>query len=84
MYTQQAQIKVNLPFLLKEYLDSKASRFGLPTATYLKHLILKDVENVEYPVYEASDRTIKKAKEAIKNKDKAILVRDVDEFFANL
>ena len=84
MITQQAQIKLNLPLALKEYLESKASRFGMPLAGYIKHLILKDVESMDYPVFEASDRTIKKAKEAIKNRDKSILVEDVDKFFNNL
>ena len=56
----------------------------MPLAGYIKHLILKDVADMEYPTFEASDRTIKKAKEALKNKDKAVLVKDVDEFFKNL
>jgi predicted DNA-binding protein len=84
MVTQQAQIKLNLPVSLKDYLESKASKFGMPLAGYIKHLILKDVEDMEYPTFEASDRTIKKAKEALKNKDKSILVEDIDEFFKNL
>lgn len=84
MITQQAQIKINLPLALKEYLESKANKFGMPLAGYIKHLMLKDVEDMEYPIFEASDRTIRKAKEALKNKDKSILVEDIDEFFKNL
>ena len=84
MVTPQAQIKISLPLALKDFVDSKASRVGLPTATYIKHLILKEVEDMEYPVFKASDETIKKAKEALKNKDKSILVEDIDEFFKNL
>lgn len=84
MITQQAQVKLNLPLALKDFLESKASKFGMPLAGYIKHLILKDVADMEYPTFEASDRTIKKAKEALKNKDKAILVKDVDEFFKSL
>lgn len=84
MITQQAQIKLNLPLALKDFLESKASKFGMPLAVYVKHLILKEVEDMEYPVFEASERTIKKAKEALKNKDKSIMVRDVHEFFKNL
>lgn len=70
MITQQAQIKLNLPLALKEYLESKANRFGMPLAGYIKHLVLKDVEDMDYPVFEASDRTIRKAKEALKNRDR--------------
>lgn len=84
MVTQQAQVKLNLPLALKDFLESKASKFGMPLAGYIKHLILKDVADMEYPTFEASNRTIKKAKEALKNKNKSILVKDVDEFFKNL
>ncbi len=84
MVTQQAQIKITLPLALKEFLESKASRLGLPISAYVKHLIVTDVENMEYPIFEASDRTTRKAKEALKNKDKSILVEDIDEFFKNL
>lgn len=84
MITQQSQVKINLPLQLKEYLDSKADRFGVPAAVYVKHLIMKDVENMEYPVFEASARTIKKAKAALKNKNKSIVVEDLDKFFENL
>lgn len=84
MITQQAQIKLNLPLALKEFLESKASKFGMPLAMYVKHLILKEVEDMEYPVFEASERTIKKAKEALKNKDKSIVIKDVHEFFQKL
>lgn len=73
MITQQTQVKLNLPLALKDFLESKASKFGMPLAGYIKHLILKDVADMEYPSFEASDRTIRKAKEAIKNKDKSIL-----------
>lgn len=66
MITQQAQIKLNLPLALKEFLESKASRFGMPLAGYIKHLMLKDVEDMQYPTFEASDRTIRAYKKAMK------------------
>lgn len=84
MNTTQAQIKVNLPLTMKDFLESKASKFGMPVAGYVKHLILKDIEDMDYPVYEASDSTIKAYKKALKNKDKAIEVTDIDQFFKNL
>ncbi len=84
MVTQQTQIKITLPLALKEFLESKALKFDMPISSYIKHLILKDVEDLEYPVFQASDRTIKKAKEALRNKDKSIIVKDVSEFFKNL
>lgn len=87
MITPQSQIKVNLPLNLKEYLESKASKFGMPVAGYLKHLILKDVEDMEYPTFQASDSTIEAFKKAIKEKDKAVSFKNVaelDKYLKNL
>lgn len=86
MITQQAQIKVNLPIQLKEYLESKANKFGMPLAGYIKHLILKEVSNMDYPVFEASDRTIKAYKKALKEQKqgKLTVVEDIDKFFKEL
>jgi predicted DNA-binding protein len=85
MVTQQAQIKVNLPVQLKEYLESKANRFGMPLAGYIKHLILKEVSDMDYPVFEASDRTIKAYKKALKERTKATKVKgDIGEFLEKL
>ena len=51
MITQQSQVKVNLPIQLKHYLESKAGKFGMPMAGYIKYLILQDVSKQEYPVF---------------------------------
>lgn len=84
MNTAQAQIKINLPLALKEFLESKASKYGMPVAGYVKHLILKDTEDMDYPTFEASDKTIRAYKKALKERDKAIKVTDLEEFFKNL
>ncbi|OGY08684.1 MAG: hypothetical protein A2782_04165 [Candidatus Blackburnbacteria bacterium RIFCSPHIGHO2_01_FULL_43_15b] len=84
MITPQAQIKLNLPLPLKERAESQASKFGVPLATYLKHLIMQDTEDMDYPVFEPSERTIKAYKQALKNKNKAIFVENIDEYFKNL
>lgn len=84
MITHQAQIKLNISITLKDYLESKARKFGLPVAGYVKHLILKDVEEMEYPVFKASDRTIRRAKKALKERSKAVEVDDIHEFFKKL
>ena len=84
MITQQSQIKLNLPLSLKEYLESKASKFGIPLAAYIRHLILKDIEDMDYPTYAASDKTIRAYKKALKEKYKAVEVKDIDKFFENL
>lgn len=84
MITQQAQIKVNLPIALKEFLESKANKFGIPLSGYIKHLILEDVADMDYPVYKVSKRTEKRARKAIRDKNKSIVVKDIDKFFKNL
>jgi len=85
MNTQQAQIKLNLPLPLKDYLDSRASKFGMPLAGYIKHLILKDVADMDYPTYQASEQTEKAYEDALKNRKKAIKVTgDIDTFLENL
>ena len=84
MITQQAQIKLNLPLALKDYLESKARKFDMPLAGYIKHLILNDVSDLDFPIFQMSDRSEKKLKKALKEKNKAIKVTNVSEFFKNL
>ena len=84
MITPQSQVKVNLPLPLKEFLESRANRFGMPISVYVKHLILKDVESMEYPTYQASRLTIERAKEALKNDSESVAVDNIDEFFEKL
>lgn len=86
MVTQQAQIKITLPLALKEFLESKAIRFGLPIATYVKNLIVSDVKDMDYPEFELSQRSEKAYKKALKaqKEGKLISVDNVDKFFKNL
>ncbi len=84
MITQQTQIKLNIPVALKDYVESKASKYGMPIAGYVRHLILKDVEDMDYPTFEASDKTIEVYKKALKEEKKAIKVTDIDNFFKDL
>ena len=81
MITQQTQIKINLPLALKEFLESKASKFDIPIATYVKHLIIKDVEDMEYPVFQASKRVEKAYKKAMADykSGKFVRVGNLDE-----
>jgi len=86
MNTSQSQIKVNIPVNMKDYLESKASKFGMPVAGYIKHLILKDIEDMDYPTYQASEETERSYKKAIKEYESgdSIKVKDVDAFFEEL
>ena len=82
--TSSTQIKVSLPVELKDFLASKSNRYGLTLSTYVKHLILKDVSDLAYPTFKASKQVEESYSEAIRNKDKAIVVEDLDVFFDNL
>lgn len=86
MITQQAQIKINLPLALKQYVESKALMFGVPLASYIRLLILKDVSNTEYPSYTVSTKTENAYKLALKQKkeEKLIRVKDLKAFFDSL
>lgn len=77
----QGQLKINLPQELQELLESKASKFGVPLTQYVKHILMKDVENEDFPVFKASEATEKAAREALEQLDKAI---DSDEFYGKL
>lgn len=84
MLTQQSQIKVNLPLALKDFLESRANRFDMPIASYVKHLILCDVSEMEFPNFKISDSSEKKAKNALLDKRKSIKVTNVKDYFKNL
>lgn len=86
MKTQQAQIKINLPVQLKDFAESKANKFGLPLAGYLKHLIIKDVEDMDFPTYTASSSTEKDYLESIEEEKagKLIKVKNIKNYFNNL
>ncbi len=86
MNTTQTQIKINISATMKSYLDSRASKFGMPTAGYIKHLILKDIEDMDYPTYQASEETEKSYKKAIAEYEagKSTKINDIDAFFEEL
>lgn len=75
------QIKINVPEELQALLELKASKYGIPVTQYVKHVLIKDVENIEYPVFKASEETEKAAREALEVLDQAV---DAKSFFAKL
>lgn len=84
MITPQTQIKINLPFALKEFLESKAKKYEMPIAGYIKHLILNDVADLDYPIFPISEASEKKAKTALTQRKKAIKVTNVANYFSKL
>ena len=79
--TTPIQLKVNLTPELQDLLQSKASKFGVPLTQYVKHVLMKDVENEDYPIYRASEATEKAAQQALDELDNAVSSSD---FFKSL
>lgn len=80
----QIQLKISLSGQLSDLLQSKAARLGVPVTQFVKHLIMKEVENEAFPVFEASDWLENKTRKALKEIDKAVEVKNVHHFFKNL
>lgn len=66
MQTQTTQIRVTLPVQLQGYLQTKANKYGLSLSAYIRNLIIDDVKDVEYPVYEMSQSSIDALNQAMK------------------
>lgn len=84
MSTAVTQIKISLPDPLYDYLSSKAGKFGLTLSSYVKNLIIDDVKNMDYPVYQASNKTEESYKKALQERNQATEVNDVDKYFKTL
>ncbi len=84
MSTNVTQIKVSLPDPLYDYLSSKAGKFGLTLSSYVKNLIINDVKDMDYPVYQVSKRTEEVYKKGLAERDQAIEVGDIDAYFKTL
>ena len=69
------QLKINLSEELQELLVSKASKFGVPLTQYVKHALMKDVEDQDYPVFKASEATEKEAEDALEKLDKSVTAK---------
>ena len=80
----QIQLKLSLSEQLASLLRQKADQLGLPVTQFVKHLIVKEVETDSFPTYQASDWLEKQTEKGMKNYDKAIEVKDIKKFFANL
>jgi len=84
--TQTTQIKVTLPEELYLHLKSKAEKFGLGLASYMRHLVINDVKDVDIPVFRMSEKTEKRGFQALKEhkEGKTTKVVNIDEYFDNL
>lgn len=81
MKTQTTQLRVTLPVQLQGYLQVKSNKFGLSLSAYVRNLIIDDVKDVGYPVFEASKSTELAYKKAKDDKDNAV---ELDEFLKSI
>lgn len=56
--SSQIQLKISLSEQLNDLLESKAARLGVPVTQLVKHLILKEVKNEDYPLFQASEQKL--------------------------
>ncbi len=86
MQNTTVQLRVTLPVELQAYLQTKASKFGLNMSAYVKNLIINDVKDVPYPVFQASEEVEQAYKQAKLAEKKNALVNgsDLDKFFRSL
>ncbi|MBI2405119.1 hypothetical protein HYV22_02995 [Candidatus Gottesmanbacteria bacterium] len=81
MNTTQIQLKISLSQQLSELLASKAARVGVPVTQLVKHLIIKEVEDLDYPIFQMSPNSEKRTQEAIEQIDEAV---DASDLFKQL
>jgi len=65
MQTQTTQIRVTLPVQLHGYLQTKANKYGLSLSAYIRNLVINDVQDVDYPVFEMSNQSVNDLKESV-------------------
>lgn len=84
--TQATQVKVTLPDELYLHLKSRAERFGLNLASYIRHLVINDVKDVDIPVLKMSEKREKIALKALEDykSGKTRAMNNVDNYLASL
>jgi predicted DNA-binding protein len=80
------QVKVTLPDGLYMYLKSKAEKFGLSLASYIRYLVINDVKDMDVPVFKMSQKTEERGLRALQEygQGKTTLVKDIDKYLDSL
>ncbi len=81
MQNTQIQLKISLSQQLNDLLKSKAARLGVPVTQFVKHLIVEEVKEEEYPTFQMSERSEKRLKDAMEHRDETV---DASTFFKQL
>jgi hypothetical protein len=82
--TTQIQLKLSLSERLNDLLESKAARLGVPVTQFVKHLIVREVEDEDYPVFKASKRLERITKKALADYDNVPKFNNIQDFFKSL
>ncbi len=86
MSIQTTQVKITLPDELYLHLKSKAQKYGLPLASYVKNLVINDVKDVDIPVFKMSAKREKVTLRALADykKGKTRAIKDIDSYLDSL
>jgi len=84
--TQAKQVKITLPDELYLHLRSRAERFGLNLATYIRNLIINDVKGIDVPVFKMSEEREKIALKALEDykSGETKVIDSLDNYLTNL
>lgn len=84
--TQSTQVKITLPDELYLHLRSRAEKFGLNLAAYIRNLIINDVKDIDIPVFKMSEEREKIALKALEDykRGKTKTIADLDNYLTNL
>ncbi len=76
------QVKVTLPAQLQQFVQMKADKYGLSLSTYIKHLVLHDVKDMDLPSFPLSAANERIAQRAVEQhrQGKSKQITNVDEF----
>lgn len=81
MDTNGTQVKISLPGSCYDYASRKAGQLGIILSSYIKKLILNDVKNMDYPVYQASKMAEESYQKAVQEKNESTDVKHINAFF---
>lgn len=83
---QTTQIKITVPNELYFYLKSKADKFGLTMASYIRNLAINDVKDMDIPTFKMSEKTEKIALKALEDyrNGKTRKIDDIDKYLDSL
>lgn len=84
--TQTTQVKITLPDELYMHLKSKAEKFDLNLASYIRHLVINDVKDIDIPIFKMSEKREKIALKALEDykSGKTKAIKNVDSYLHGL